>query len=127
MRPIKFRGLRVEYNKEYGQTPWKYGNLLNNTSIGEVGEGLKHYSYSIVKPETVGQFTGFKDYKGIEIYEGDKISYFNKYSKRTFNHIVKWNDNLSCFALYEKDNKWAKEFDWISIQNIEVIGNIHEK
>ena len=40
MRTIKFRGKRKEYNKDWNPSEWKYGNLLNECSIGEVGIGL---------------------------------------------------------------------------------------
>ena len=56
-REIKFRGIREEYNPSWHQSIFKYGNLLNNNSIGEVGYDLAHYEYAKVKPETVGQFT----------------------------------------------------------------------
>lgn len=71
MREIKFRGLRAEYRPEYGHDKWKYGNLLNAQSIGEVGADLNSYEYATVIPETVGQYTGLKDKNGKEIYEGD--------------------------------------------------------
>lgn len=76
-REIKFRGIREEYNPALHQSIFKYGNLLNVNSIGEVGCDLEHYEYAKVKPETVGQLTGLKDKNGNEIYEGDLLELAN--------------------------------------------------
>lgn len=76
-REIKFRGVREEYNPAWHQSIFKYGNLLNANSIGEVGHDLAHYEYAKVKPETVGQFTGLKDKEGSDIYEGDVLELAN--------------------------------------------------
>ncbi len=76
-REIKFRGIREEYNPAWHQSIFKYGNLLNSNSIGEVGYDLAHYEYAKVKPETVGQFTGLKDKEGSDIYEGDVLELAN--------------------------------------------------
>ena len=76
-RQIKFRGIREEYNPAWHQSIFRFGNLLNNNSIGEVGYDLSHYEYAKVKPETIGQFTGLLDKEGNEIYEGDLLELAN--------------------------------------------------
>ena len=67
MREIKFRGQRL-HNEEwvYGYynkalTPAKYGDILTQHRINLTG--IENY---FVIPETVGQYTGLKDKKGVE-------------------------------------------------------------
>ena len=74
----------------------------------------------------VNQYTGLKDKNGKEIYEGDILTYYNKYSDKIYTQIVKWDQMWAGFGLFEKDNKWCKESDWVKIANIEIIGNIYE-
>ena len=65
MREIKFRGL--------GENGWVYGDLFSAWAVGGIHprihwvEGVTSYNQG-VKPETVGEFTGLKDF-----YEGDLV------------------------------------------------------
>jgi uncharacterized phage protein (TIGR01671 family) len=133
MREIKFRGIREEYNPAWHQSIFRFGNLLNNNSIGEVGCDLSHYEYAKVKPETIGQYTGLKDKNGNEIYEGDickvqlPLGGFWGNVKKEKIGVVEYNEDVCGFVIRWE---WSKNQHHIQIDcdlEIEVIGNINEK
>ena len=123
MREILFRG------KIQGLTDWSYGYYAKS--------GENHFilldtdnedNYSIVDPETVGQYTGLKDKNGKRIFEGDIVQWkdenFNNYTS-----VVEWCGekwNYPAFDLakhdYECNGLQYVHEDCI----IEVIGTIHD-
>ena len=117
-RKIKFRGIREEYNPAWHPSIFRFGNLLNNNSIGEVGYDLSHYEYAKVKPETIGQFTGLIDKNGNEIYEGDLV----QHDAWDYPFEVIFNDEKARFVCKLQTGLTQ----YINCERLVVVGNIHE-
>lgn len=117
-RQIKFRGIREEYNPAWHQSIFRFGNLLNNNSIGEVGYDLSHYEYAKVKPETIGQFTGLMDKNGNEIYEGDLV----QHDAWNYPFEIIFNDEKARFVCKLQTGLTQ----YIDCERLVVVGNIHE-
>ena len=130
----EYRALR----KDNGE--WVYGNLvttkhftfvLNTSFIPALS--LPSKDFIEVNPETIGQFTGFKDKNGLEIYEGDIVSMQHGLYKYTVSFE---NGSFVCYHLQAKDLvnggklKWgllSRSFELGEDFELEIIGNIHRK
>lgn len=114
MREIKFRA----WDKE-GKEIWEAEELL--LLIGQDGR-LWHYFDSkgktgfdsVTDNYTIMQFTGLRDKKGVEIYEGDIVLNEHPYAGTT-KDIVFYEPEVGAFSPLYKFNK-----------SFEVIGNIYE-
>lgn len=111
MREIKFRAWdewtqKMHYTNLH-KTVWAGGKEVSvNTDEGKLEGGF------------IGmQFTGLKDVKNKEIYEGDIILY-NNYGKKG---IIVWEEETAKFVC---DRVW-RDFSYHQTE-IEVIGNIYE-
>ncbi len=112
MRTIKFRG------KQRKSGEWLQGDLLHLkeelVAISYGGNGL------LVIPESVGQFTGYLDKDGNEIYEGDILE--DKDGNHSF-YIAEWEDDG--FVLRNVESKITVGVSLLH-NRCGVIGNIHE-
>ena len=83
MREIKFRGFNGE--------KWLYGNLDIDYKTKQAMISDDRWWRHPVRFDTVGQFTGLKDHKGREIYEGDIVKVVS-YGEESF-HVVEYMSN----------------------------------
>lgn len=127
MREIKFRGKSVDSGQ------WLHGNLCqlgDSCWIARHPEGrndarLVVTTYLVIDdwleviPETVGQYTGLKDKRGKEIYEGDIVRTIWGYAQ-----ILFFEDGAYVFK-GPKNHNFLNERE-ITDRQIEIIGNVFE-
>lgn len=115
MRPIKFRAWDKKLNR------FRYFDLLNADN------------YVSRLDSVVQQFTGLKDKKGVEIFEGDIVEFRANYTTHERCGwrigIIIWNKYDAGFEIkvkgFEDNFSIAKETDEF-YDKAEVIGNIYE-
>ena len=123
----KFRGKR----KDTGE--WVYGYLIDEDVIcqgitfDDYGDIIAYKPVQVF-PETVGQWTGFLDEKGEEVYEGDIL--LTQIAGETYKVEVFWNEELGCWDM--RDDEDLSYFDIyrglspFQTHDYEIIGNIHD-
>ena len=115
MREIKFRG-KMPTGK------WIVGDLIHRNdgiAIRPFDEHAMPFGYK-VDPNTVGQFTGFEDAIGQELFDGDHLMYSNvcsdepdDYKEKEF--VLRWDDDEGAFEIINADDgsnsEWLRRGD----------------
>jgi hypothetical protein len=105
MRTYKFRGKRADNNQ------WIYGGISIFKGEFEMFDSasVDNGCYEVIK-ESIGQFTGYQDGSGYDIYEGDVIKY--------------WGGSLVVkFETFDDNQGYILPLDDM---DMEIIGNIYD-
>lgn len=113
-RVIRFRGKRKD-SKE-----WVYGDL--HTLCDHIHIHVTPFDKYNIDRATVGQFTGFKDDDGKDVYEGD-IVVERDFSFESKPYVVNYDAEYGAFKFFGSGNGYLLSLDFLDMK---VIGNIHD-
>ena len=133
MREILFRGKKWE-TSVWDETDWIYGSLIDSGNHEQVAiypwvngastmsvRQLVYARMENVKFETVGQYTGLKDWNGQRIFEGDIVRASNYLHPSRTIYVARF-DDIGYYLFDEDGTGWHHA----NLEDVEVIGNIHD-
>lgn len=136
-RNIKFRGQDENGKWLYGgyyTLPDGEGGSIHRIAADYSTKGKFEFHDVVVKPETVGQFTGLTDRNEKKIYEDDIVEWqqysFTGQKTETIKGVVYFDTDCGAYGLRTdlvEDFFWLKIFyNEVDLGDITVIGNIHD-
>lgn len=129
MRNIKFRGQMPNSNQ------WIFFDVIEYFKNDDMPKFLEY------QMKNIGQYTGFKDFDGKEIYEGDILEYVHyarlenkrieivEFDEKCGGWYVHKKADALCNVLFEQHNEeWQKSKNYKPSQKhkVRIIGNIYE-
>ena len=126
MREIKFRAW-----SNYEQKYYYNIGLINDNIYADLGDNYGDENWQIIGSVfdddfIIEQYTGIKDRKGFDIYEGDTIKYQDRNYSEVFGQGDVYYDDDDCMFKIRCNNVILFFMNLLN-EELEVVGNIHNK
>lgn len=138
MREIKFRAWDKEAEhmvysdkRDYKKRDVEYDFDVTNGNVickweQDIEDGWGYCNPHIEDIDNIMEYTGRKDRKGREVYEGDRVKVYSRENEyASLEEIREVAYENACFVLKAKDGRSVALGDYKELE-IEVVGNIYE-